>query len=268
MPDKEASTIRMEVRSDRDGLEFRPLSPPQSRSRCSGIPNTDTPSCFGTNRVRSVLNRLFAAASHDDENPRWPKPGLSWETATAQERADASESIYMPVSQEGGDLLYILARAIRPNTVVEFGTSYGVSTIHLAAAVADNGTGHVVSTELNTAKFAAACANLAETGLADRVTIILGDATTTLEDLPGPIDFVLLDGWKDLCQPLLRSLESRLAIGALIVADDINLPSLSGYLEYVRNPVNGYVSVAFPVKDGMEISCWTADRLCDERGAS
>jgi predicted O-methyltransferase YrrM len=58
----------------------------------------------------------------------------------------------MPISRQGGELLYILARAKRPNTIVEFGTSYGISTIYLAAVVADNGTGHVVSTELNTAK--------------------------------------------------------------------------------------------------------------------
>jgi predicted O-methyltransferase YrrM len=79
---------------------------------------------------------------------------------------------------------------------------------------------------------------------------------------------VLLDGWKDLYLPVLRSLEPRLRIGALIVADDINLPSLSDYLEYARHPPNGYVSVAFPVGDGMEISCWTADKRTGEKGAS
>ena len=220
-----------------------------------------------TNQVRTVLNRLFAAAAQDDETPRWRKPGISWETATTQERADASESTYMPISAPGGDLLYILARAKRPNIIVEFGTSYGISTIYLAAAVADNGTGHVVSTELNTAKAAAARANLAEARLADHVTILPGDAMTTLNDVPGPIHLVLLDGWKDLCLPVLRSLESRLAVGALIAADDINLPSLSGYLEYVRHPANGYVSVAFPAEDGMEISCWTADGPSSEKGA-
>ena len=226
--------------------------------------HTNMPNTLRTNQVRTVLNRLFAAAARDDEIPRWPKPGVSWESATAQERADASAATYMPISQEGGDLIYILVRAKRPNTIVEFGTSYGISTIYLAASVADNGTGHVVSTELNTAKVVAAHANLAEAGLADRVTILLGDAMTTLKDIPGPIDLVLLDGWKDLCLPVLRSLESRLAIGALIVADDISLPSLSGYLEYVRHPANGYVSVAFPVEDGMEISCWTANGLGGE----
>ena len=54
---------------------------------------------------------------------------------------------------------------------------------------------------------------------------------------------------------------------ALIAADDIHLPSLSGYLDYIRHPANGYVSVAFPVEDGMEISCWTADSASEKEGA-
>jgi predicted O-methyltransferase YrrM len=69
---------------------------------------------------------------------------------------------------------------------------------------------------------------------------------------------VLLDGWKDLCLPVLRLLESRLAPGALVVADDTVLPGVAGYLDYVRDPANGYVSVAFPVDDGMDISCRVA----------
>ncbi len=207
--------------------------------------------------VRTVLDRLFAAASHDDEAPRWKNPGVSWESATAQERADALQAAYLPISARGGELLYILVRARRPTTIVEFGTSYGISTLYLAAAVADNGMGSVVSTELNHAKVAAARANLVEAGLSDHVTILPGDAMTTLNDIRGPIDLVLLDGWKDLCLPVLQSLESRLSAGALIAADDINLPSMSSYLEYVRNPANGYVTIAFPVDDGMEISCWT-----------
>jgi predicted O-methyltransferase YrrM len=211
-----------------------------------------------SDRVRTVLNRLFTAASHDDEAPRWKKPGVSWESATAQERADALQSAYLPISAQGGELLYILVRAVRPTTIVEFGTSYGISTLYLAAALADNGAGKVVSTELNAAKVAAARANLMESRLSGHVAILPGDAMTTLNDIQGPIDFVLLDGWKDLCLPVLRSLESRLSAGALIVADDIELQSMSSYLEYVRNPVNGYATVAFPVDDGMEISCWTA----------
>ena len=257
MPQKDASTILIAARLGDVGQEPQCWSRSQPLSTYSSA-HTNMAKTLHTNQVRIVLNRLFAAAAHDDDTPQWRKPGVSWETANAQDRADALEAAYMPISRHGGELLYILVRASRPNTIVEFGTSYGTSTIYLAAAVADNGRGRVVTTELSAAKVVAARANLAEAGLGDHVTILTGDAITTLNDVGGPVGLVLLDGWKDLCLPVLRSLESRLAIGALIVADDINLPSLSGYLEYVRRPANGYVSVAFPVEDGMEISCWTA----------
>jgi predicted O-methyltransferase YrrM len=205
--------------------------------------------------VQAVLDRLFAAAAQDDERRSALPSGRSREFASAQEQADALDSIYMPISAPGGNLLYTLVRAVRPDTVVEFGTSFGISTIYLAAGVTDNGTGRVLTTELSQAKIAAAQANLAEAGVADAVTILPGDALSTLADIPGPIGLVLLDGWKDLCLPVLRLLEDRLAPGAVVVADDSTFPSMADYLTYVRDPASGYVNVSFPVEDGMEISC-------------
>lgn len=205
-------------------------------------------------RVHTALDRLFAAAERDDD---LPVPPLT--DPTAQHRADALQEHYLPISRAGGELLYALVRAGRPETVVEFGLSYGISTVYLAAAVADNGTGRVVTTELSRVKAAAARVTLDEAGVGDVVTILTGDARETLADLPGPIGLVLLDGWKDLCLPVLRLLEPRLAPGALVVADDVSMASMADYLAYVRDPANGYVSVAFPVEDGMEISC-RADR--------
>lgn len=161
----------------------------------------------------------------------------------------------MPVSVAGGRLLYTLVRAARPATVVEFGTSFGISTLHLAAAVRDNGGGRVITTELNAAKAAAARRTFAETGLDDVITVLEGDALRTLADLDGPVGFVLLDGWKDLCLPVLRLLEPHLLPGTPVVADDVVMRGLAPYLEYVRDPGNGYESVTFPVEDGMEISC-------------
>jgi predicted O-methyltransferase YrrM len=200
--------------------------------------------------VSSVLRRLFTAAEADhDDGPPVPVD------ATAQQRADALRHAYLPISAQAGELLYTLVRAARPTTVVEFGTSFGISTLHLAAAVADNGVGHVLSTELSAHKVAAARANLAEAGLDAVVTVLPGDALQTLADVPGPIGLVLLDGWKDLCLPVLRLLEGRLAPGAPVVADDITMASMGDYLGYVRDPAHGYVSVEFPVEDGMEISC-------------
>jgi predicted O-methyltransferase YrrM len=204
--------------------------------------------------ARDVLSRLFAAAETQEaqEGPTAPTREL-----TAQERADHLQDVYMPVSRDGGQLLYALTRAARPQTVVEFGTSFGISTIFLAAAVIDNGAGRVVTTELSRSKVDRARANLSAAGVDGPVTVLTGDAQQTLADVPGPIGLVLLDGWKDLYLPVLRLLEPRLAPGALVVADDSTFPSVAGYLAYVRDPAHGYVTVSFPVEDGMEISCWT-----------
>jgi predicted O-methyltransferase YrrM len=210
-------------------------------------------------RLDEILRRLFATAAANDETsmPALPPGRASWNEATAAEVADARENHYIPISAEGGKLLYAVTRAIRPRTVVEFGTSYGISTLYLAAAVTDNGTGHVFTTELSRKKATAARANLDEAGVGDAVTILAGDALETLSDVPGPVGLALLDGWKDLYLPVLRLLEPKLAPGALVAGDDSTFPALADYLEYVRDPANGYVSVAFPVEDGIEISCWT-----------
>jgi predicted O-methyltransferase YrrM len=210
-------------------------------------------------RLGVVLDRLFAAtaAQEDDQMPA-PPPGLaSWAEASAAQLADALQDAYIPISAEAGKLLYAVIRASRPQTVVEFGTSFGISTIYLAAAVTDNGTGHVLTTELSSKKVEAAGANLREAGVEAAVTILEGDALDTLAGVPAPVGVVLLDGWKDLCLPVLRLLEPKLAPGALVAADDTNGPAMGDYLAYIRDPANGYVTVAFPVEDGMEISCWT-----------
>jgi predicted O-methyltransferase YrrM len=177
--------------------------------------------------------------------------------ASAQERADALSDFYLPVTPEAGRLLYALVRATRPSTVVEFGMSLGISAIHLASAVRDNGSGRVVTTELSAAKVAAAKKTFAETGLDDLITVLEGDALTTLADVDTPVEFVLLDGWKDLYLPVTKLLEPRLSAGALIIADNTSMDDTRPYLDHVRDPGNGYVSVNFPVRDGdsMEISC-------------
>ena len=217
-------------------------------------------------RVAQALQRMFADAEQDDaafERALGRRPE-GFDDAGHQERADAWSEIYMPVSADAGRLLYTLVRAVKPKTVVEFGTSFGISTLHLAAAVRDNGFGHVVTTEMSAAKVEAARSTFEATGLQDLITVLEGDAMQTLprrleaegagEDGES-VDFLLLDGWKDLYLPVLRALEPRLARGALVVADDTILDSVKPYLEYVRDPANGYEGVTFPVEDGLEISC-------------
>lgn len=161
----------------------------------------------------------------------------------------------MPVSADGRKLIYNLIRATKPTTVVEFGTSYGISTLHLAAAVRDNGTGQVITTEMNRTKAAAARDTFAATGLDDVITVLEGDALQTLAALRQSVGFLFLDGWKDLCLPVPQLLEPHIAPGTLVVADDVVPPHLGPYLDHVRDTANGYHSVTFPVEDGLEISC-------------
>ena len=210
-------------------------------------------------RVAAALDRLYAGAADDNAaRERFRATAGDQATMTAQELADAAAEIYMPVSPASGRLLYSLVRAARPAAVVEFGTSFGISTVHLAAAVRDNGAGRVITTELSAAKARAARETFAAAGLADVIALLEGDARETLAGLGTPAGVVLLDGWKDLCLPVLRLLEPSLPPGALVIADDIDLESLQPYLDYVRAPGSGYENVTFPDGDeGMEISCRT-----------
>ena len=206
-------------------------------------------------RVAAALRTMFEQAEQDDAVASRVDWGPGTASMSPQAHADAAAEIYMPVSAAGGELLYSLVRAVRPDTVVEFGMSYGISTLYLAAAVRDNGAGRVVTTELSKEKIAAARRTFAETGLDDLITVLEGDALDRLGGLDAPADLVLLDGWKDLCLPVLKLLEPRLAPGALVVADDSSFASMQPYLGYVRDPANGNRSVALHVESGMEISC-------------
>ncbi len=207
-------------------------------------------------KVASTLEKMYGASKEQmamlrDRRGDFDRP------MTTQERTDAMSEFYIPVTPEAGRLLYALVRAARPATVVEFGMSFGISAVHLAAAVRDNGSGRVVTTELSASKIAAAKQTFAQTGLDDVITILEGDALATLTHLEGPVDFVLLDGWKDLYLPVIELLEPRLSTGALVVADNAGAADTQPYLDRVRDPGNGYVSFNFGVResDSMELSC-------------
>ena len=216
--------------------------------------------------VRDVLDRLHAAARGD----RWRFLGLLprlaagalarrglWQTLTPE----AMREFYIPVSREQGELLYLTARAIAARRVVEFGTSFGISTVYLAAAVRDNGGGEVIGSEIEPAKQRRALANLAEAGLSEIAQVRLGDALETLRDLPEPVDLVLLDGWKDLYLPVLELVTPRLRPGAVVLADNIFTfrTGLRPYVEHVQSGEHGFVSTTLHVADGFEYSVYLGD---------
>lgn len=150
----------------------------------------------------------------------------------------------LAVSRETGALLYMLARSSRARSIVEFGTSFGISTLHLAAGLRDNGGGRLITSEFEPSKAARARANLSAGGLIDLVEIREGDALKTLSiDLPDMIDLILLDGAKALYPDILDLLEGHLRPGSIIVAD--NADDSPDYLARVRALGSGYMSTAF-----------------------
>lgn len=161
------------------------------------------------------------------------------------------KDLWLPVSRQTGELLYMLACSTNAKTIVEFGTSFGISTLYLAAALRDNGGGRLISSEFEVSKVARARRNLAEGGLADLVEIREGDALQTLSaDLPDSIDLLLLDGAKSLYPEVLALVEGRLRPGALVIADDADY--CPQYLDHVRLPAGGYMST--PFADDIELS--------------
>lgn len=175
----------------------------------------------------------------------------------AEERADyravyrSYADNFLAISPDYGRFLYMMARARNATRIVEFGTSMGVSTIYLAAALRDNGGGQLIGSEFEPAKVARARNNLAAAGLADLVEIREGDALETLKDLgtdmSGKVDLLLIDGAFSLYLPVLKLVEPWFRTGAVILGENAFAPE---YLDYVRNPANLYLSQSLPLDEG------------------
>jgi predicted O-methyltransferase YrrM len=212
--------------------------------------NTKGSSLYDT-RVRHVLDGMHGEADKVD-----PPLLAQAQGKEGAERAAFLDHAFIPVSPDAGRLLYTLVRGCQPGATIEFGTSFGISTIYMAAALRDRGEGIVVTTELNTEKAARAEEYIRDAGLLDFGDLSGGDALETLKGLEHNVSMVFLDGWKNLYLPVLHLLEPALRPGALVAADDLDLfpAALKPYLDYVRNPVNGYVSATLPVGDAMELS--------------
>lgn len=209
--------------------------------------------------LSTLVPQLFAAAEASQTAYRQKMAQYTEEERQARMRNPngykeyygQAKDAYLAVSPETANLLYILTRSIRARSIVEFGTSFGISTLHLAAGLKDNGGGHLIGTEFEPSKAARAREHLVAGGVADLVEIREGDALETLaRDLPETIDLVLMDGAKPLYPRVLALLAPRLRTGSLLVADNAN--SSPEYLAVVRAPGGGYLSV--PVDDDVELS--------------
>jgi hypothetical protein len=211
-------------------------------------------------RIAGILATLHRQARHDRIIFARALPGVIGGMLRGKRFMEAAKpylkDAYIPIDHEQGCVLYQIARARGARRIVEFGASFGISAIYLAAAIRDNGAGKLITTELEPGKILRARANWVEAGLEREIELREGDALETLRSIKEPIDLLFLDGWKEACLPVLRLLEPLLPPGACILCDDIKgfRKALGPYLEYVRGKPNRFISVALPLGDGLEFS--------------
>lgn len=210
------------------------------------IPHSSGQSPIRDPRILAVIERLNASRQ------RPPRDAFN---SPLRHDAAAFADYGFSIHPDQGDLIYLLCRAMGAKRVVDFATSVGMSALYFAAAMRDNGGGQVIGAELVPEKVEVARSNLADAGLSGYAEIRTGDARETLRDLGGPVDFALIDGWPQpegpsLARQVVGIVAPQLRVGGYLLNDNAE----PDFLEYIRDPDNGFISVTLPIKRGTELA--------------
>jgi predicted O-methyltransferase YrrM len=217
-------------------------------------------------RLEALLDRLHAESTGQNEAvishfmTKAREGTLDWSGFDADTHRFMSDK-FIALDREKAELCYQLCRALRAKRVVEAGTSFGVSTLYLAAAVRDNvhsdgGAGLVIGTEHEPQKAKIARAHFAAAGLAGLIELREGDLRQTLKDVGGPVDFMLIDIWTPMARPALELVAPALRPGAIVVCDNTTQfrDAYREYFEFVNDPKNGLRTVTLPFEGGLELT--------------
>ena len=179
-------------------------------------------------QITSVLTDLF----HDSRNDHIKMmKGVAKSIFRPLQPSDFEEA-YLSISKEQGAHLVTLITENECRRIVEFGTSFGISTLYLAQGALETG-GHNITTELLESKALKASENFRKAGVDHLIELRTGDAMETLAHHPEPIDLLLLDGWKDLYWPLFEMLEPYFHANTLTYVDNADMSETQLFLELV-----------------------------------
>ena len=117
-----------------------------------------------------------------------------------------------------GRLLELLVWTARPRRVLEIGTFSGHATLSMAAGLPADG--HIDTCELDPERAAVAQAHIDRSPWAHQITVHVGPAGTTIDELPGSFDFVFMDAEKEGYIGYYEAVLPRLSQHGLIVADN------------------------------------------------
>ncbi len=154
-----------------------------------------------------------------------------------------------------------LVRQKKPEVVVECGTAIGYSGLWIARELKWAGRGKLITIEIDPQRAQEAQRNFQRAGLAEYVTVRVGDARVVAKELAGPVDFVLLDCGYENYYPVFVALEPKLRPGAVVVADNVGLGAggMRDYLKLVRSKYRSRteefkVNLPWAQHDAMEVT--------------
>jgi predicted O-methyltransferase YrrM len=218
------------------------------------------PSVLNDPKLEASLAELHRASLAQDEAiTRYYRSERTgpWTGMEPRDHAFMADKL-VALDRQKAEFCYLLCRSIGAKRVVEVGTSFGVSTLYLAAAVRDNGGGVVMAAENEPAKVAAARANFEAAGLASFIELREVDVKAACAEFAGPIDLVLFDIWADVAAPVLRVLAPSLRPGALICTDNTagewNRKNYADLFAILEDPAQGFRTMTLPFEGGFELS--------------
>jgi len=180
---------------------------------------------------------------------------LSWDGLDAETTVFFRDKL-VALEKDKAEYCYALCRALNAKRIVECGTSHGVSTLYLAAAMRDNGGGTVIATEYEPEKAKIARRNFETAGLSRYIDLREGDLKDTLKTIEGPVDFMLLDIWTEAVMPAIRNVAPHLRHGAIIVADNTTQSrrGYEAYFAFIADPKNRLITMTLPFEGGLEMT--------------
>ena len=213
------------------------------------------------------LERLLASLHARSDEQIAALKGFAARQASG-ERPPSDEEIkafrrdkFVALDRDKAEFCYQLCRATDSRRIVEIGTSYGVSTLYLAAAVRDNiraagGDGVVIGTEYEPEKASLARQHFAQAGLSHLIELREGDLRQTLKRIDGQVEFVLVDIWIAMARPALELVAPYLRPGAIVVCDntEIHRSQYADYFAFLGDPANGFRTMTLPFDGGLEFS--------------
>jgi predicted O-methyltransferase YrrM len=216
-------------------------------------------------QLQSLLDRLHAQslAQEGDIRSHFAEQGTASIIGTRAELEQGRgfwRDKLVALDADKAQFCYALCRALHARRIVEAGTSFGISTLYLAAAVRDNGGGIVIGAEQEPSKVAVARGHFREARLDAYIDLREGDILEALVEalggLEGPVDFLLLDIWTPLARPVLELVATHLRAGAIVATDNTarRRPEYGALLAYLGDPANGFITQTLPFDGGFEIS--------------